>query len=153
MTGWDWPLNAKPPQQFAARRAAVTFIRIVIAIPRILLVIAAATFIYVLMAHSETRMPLPNSGQWIVIKSGIIGCGSAEHIGRLNELKASQDREAATKFVREHCALLKVGTEAQVEEFTGGLFGYPAICVRPRGQTECFWVDIETLMKDLSSGN
>jgi hypothetical protein len=77
-------------------------------------------------------------GQWGVTKPGrmFIACDTLDSLSRYNELISSGDASAATNFMSDHCRWFKSMTEVLVEHgvWTGQL------CVRPRGDTACVWV-------------
>lgn len=76
------------------------------------------------------------------INQDTVGCVSRDDLDRSNEFVRQGDREAYVKFLTDktmsgECALLDSGDEVSLEEASalGGTF-----CVRPRGETECFYV-------------
>ena len=77
-------------------------------------------------------------GQWGVTKPSrmFIACDTLDSLSRYNALAGSGDASAATNFMSDHCQWFKSMTEVLIEHgaWTGQL------CVRPRGNTACVWV-------------
>jgi hypothetical protein len=79
-------------------------------------------------------------GEWGAIKYGIgalaTACVSEADLGRYRELRGS-DIFAADAFAQHHCATIDGGVEVMVEH---GTWEGDALCVRPRGATDCLWM-------------
>lgn len=84
---------------------------------------------------------LPSAGEWACATAGQrnFACKSQDDLQRFDQLAISGDYLAEAKWLNEkevtgQCARLGDGKMVMVEDKRGSSF-----CVRPRGETECFW--------------
>ena len=84
---------------------------------------------------------LPSVGEWACATAGMrnFACRSPDDLRRFDQLARSGDFEAEAKWRDKkegdgQCVRLGDGKEVMVEDRRGASF-----CVRPRGETECFW--------------
>jgi hypothetical protein len=84
---------------------------------------------------------LPSVGDWACATAGQrnFACKSPDDLRRFEQLARSGDYEAEEKWQNEkeatgQCVRLGDGKMVMVEDRRGSSF-----CVRPRGETECFW--------------
>ena len=71
---------------------------------------------------------------------GFIGCKTKDNLSKIKSLFQADDREAMAKLAISKvpdCQAIKVGTVGMVE----GLSAWSGdICLRPKGEPECFWL-------------
>jgi hypothetical protein len=76
-------------------------------------------------------------GEWAMTKiSDTTACRVIGDLFRYDQLQRSGDNGAAVDFMIEHCRSIKPDTEAMIEDASRG-----ALCIRPRGDTECLWIN------------
>jgi hypothetical protein len=83
-------------------------------------------------------------GTWKLTKPGFDfpACKSIDDLDRFVKLMSSGDADAAASFVNkgfatDQCIRIVERSEVRVEEYS---ILHGAFCVRPRGETSCYWV-------------
>jgi hypothetical protein len=80
----------------------------------------------------------PQIHDHVVLTKASPGCVRREEFDRLVELATQHDERGFKHYMVGHkCPVLKVGTAAiyQDQAFSGR-----AMCIRPLGRTDCFWI-------------
>ena len=86
-----------------------------------------------------------SSANAVTTKIDMIGCPVVEDLVRADELAATGDVQALSKFVTRHfCAVIPGGTTVTPEKDS-----IHVMCVRPVGEPDCLWV----FYKDLDVTN
>ena len=70
--------------------------------------------------------------------SGWYACHNYDDLAKLDQLMKEDDGQTAIAFAQQRCVRLPAATPVVVEDAT---FWHDALCVRPRGQLDCLWID------------
>ena len=76
--------------------------------------------------------------------SPVLGCANYDHWKRLLEFVYQKDQDAFTKFAAAHCNMIEPNIQTYVEESS---LRTNSVCIRPRGETTCFWVQRSRVIK------
>ena len=96
---------------------------------------------------------VPAQAKWYSIVESSFACSSKEFYKRMLRLAASKDMEARDAHMVEglrtqECRVIDKGTEVYREDSSiewGGVF--TLFCVRPRGETECYWLRSDRVLE------
>lgn len=78
-------------------------------------------------------------GSNVVVALPLSGCTDVNVMHRLSELLIMNDVEAAVALARregDRCRLFEAGMKAQAER---SVRRHSLVCIRPRGEPDCFW--------------